>query len=84
MFMNKGLPFSILVVDDDADDRMNIDEAFQEIGSEAEVKKFIDGEGLLRYLEEIESSVYPSLIVLDHTLTVLEAADILPQISYHY
>jgi CheY-like chemotaxis protein len=75
--MNNGLPFSILVVDDDADDRMIIDEAFQEIGYEAEVKKFIDGKALLYYLEQIEPSLYRSLIVLDNTLPALEAADIL-------
>ena len=75
--MNNGIPFSILVVDDDADDRMIIDEAFKKIGYEAEVKKFIDGQALLHYLEVIEPSLYPSLIVLDNTLPALEAADIL-------
>lgn len=75
--MNNGISFSILVVDDDADDRMFIDEAFKEIGYEAEVKKFIDGKALLHYLEQIEPSLYPNLIVLDNTLPALEAADIL-------
>jgi CheY-like chemotaxis protein len=77
MYMMNGLPFSILVVDDDADDRMLIDEAFMEIGYAAEVKKFIDGKSLLYYLEVIEPSLYPSLIVLDNTLPALEALDIL-------
>jgi CheY-like chemotaxis protein len=39
--MLNGIPFSILVVDDDEDDRIIIDEAFKEIGYEAEIKKFM-------------------------------------------
>ena len=77
MFMANGLPFSILVVDDDVDDRMFIDEAFKEIGYEAEVKKFINGKALFSYLEAIEPELYPSLIVLDNTLPALNASDIL-------
>ena len=63
-----GIPFSILIVEDDEDDRWIIDQAFIEIGYEAEVKKFINGEALFHYLEKIDNSVYPSLIVLDNTL----------------
>ena len=72
-----GIPFSILIVEDDDDDRVIIDEAFIEIGYEAEVKKFINGEMMLHYLEKIEASLYPSLIVLDNTLPKLNATDIL-------
>jgi CheY-like chemotaxis protein len=75
--MRNGLPFTILVVDDDEDDRMIINEAFQAIDYEAEVKKFIDGSGLLQYLDKIDPSLYPSLIVLDNTLPALEASDVL-------
>ncbi|MEI6945633.1 response regulator [Paraflavisolibacter sp. H34] len=81
--MQNGIPFSILVVDDDADDRLFIDEAFMEIGYAAEVKKFIDGKGLLRYLEQIEPALYPSLIVLDNTLPGLEAGDLLVILKAH-
>jgi CheY-like chemotaxis protein len=72
-----GIPFSILVVEDDEDDRIIIDEAFLQIGYAAEVKKFVNGELMLRYLEKMEPSLYPSLIVLDNTLPKLNAADIL-------
>jgi DNA-binding NtrC family response regulator len=75
--MKAGLPFSILVVDDDEDDRMIIDDAFKEISYESEVKKFINGKTLLTYLGNIDTSLYPSLIVLDNTLPELEAEDIL-------
>lgn len=66
-----------MIVDDDPDDRVFIDEAFQSIGYEAEVKKFVDGKSLLQYLEKVEPALYPSLIVLDNTLPELEATDIL-------
>jgi CheY-like chemotaxis protein len=72
-----GIPFSILIVEDDDDDRVIIDEAFIEIGYEAEVKKFINGEMMLRYLEKVEAPQYPSLIVLDNTLPRLNASEIL-------
>lgn len=75
--MTEGLSFSILVVDDDEDDRVIMDEAFEAIGFNAEVKKFISGQALFHYLDSISPSQYPSLIVLDNTLPELEASDIL-------
>jgi CheY-like chemotaxis protein len=75
--MKNGLPFTILVVEDDADDRVIIDDAFKEVGYEAEVKKFTDGPSLLRYMEQINATVYPSLIVLDNSLPGLEVQDVL-------
>ena len=73
----KGLPFEILIVDDDEDDRYFINEAFIEIGYGAEVKKFITGKDLLHYLQQIDQSLYPSLIVLDDQLPGLDSLDIL-------
>jgi len=49
--MTKGLRFSIVVAEDDEDDRILMDEAFVEIGCGAEIKKFISGEDMLRYLD---------------------------------
>jgi CheY-like chemotaxis protein len=79
--MNKGLPFTILVVDDDEDDRIIIDEAFKEIGYESEVKKFLEGQSLLAYLNKIDSSVYPSLIVLDNSLPGLDVGGLVSNIK---
>ena len=75
--MTNGLPFNILVVEDDSDDRIIIDEAFTKIGYEAEVKKFANGQALLDYLNELEPALYPSLIVLDNSLPGLNAEDLL-------
>jgi CheY-like chemotaxis protein len=75
--MKTGLPFRILVVDDDSDDRVILDDAFDEIDYDCEVKKFNSGKMLLRYLEQVEPSLLPSLIVLDNTLPELDAVDLL-------
>jgi CheY-like chemotaxis protein len=75
--MQEGLAFSILVVDDDEDNRMMIDEAFMQIGSASDVKKFINGKGLFHYLSQIDASLYPSLIVLDNILPDIDADNIL-------
>jgi len=64
-------------VDDDADDRVIIDEAFIDIGYECEVKKFHSGNELLQYLEKVGPGLYPSLIVLDYSLPGLDASDLL-------
>jgi CheY-like chemotaxis protein len=77
----KGLPFSILVVDDDEDDRIIIDEAFKEIGYESEIKKFIGGKALLHYLGQVDQNLYPSLIVLDNTLPEMDAIDVVRKLK---
>ena len=73
----KGIAYSILIAEDDEDDRIIIDEAFMEIGYEPEVKKFPEGEALLNYLAHLNPSEYPSLIVLDNTLPKLDAAEMM-------
>jgi len=71
--MTGGLPFSLLLVDDDEDDRIFIDDAFLRLGYDAEVKKFKDVSGLFHYLKSIDDSLLPSLIVLDNRIAELEA-----------
>jgi CheY-like chemotaxis protein len=75
--MTNGISFSILLVDDDAEDREFIDDAFVEIGYECEIKKFISGKDLLKYLENVEPALYPTLIVLDYSIKGMDATDIL-------
>jgi len=81
--MHNGLPFSILVVDDDVDDLEIIDEAFKEIGFAAQVKKFLNGRALLHYLNSLDPTLYPSLIVLDNVLPEMDAHDILITLKEH-
>lgn len=75
--MEDGLPFRILVVEDDEDDRMLIDEAFLQIDYGSEVKKFRDGKSMLDYLDKVKPDLYPTLIVLDNNLPGWDAADML-------
>lgn len=81
MGMKDGIPFLLLLVDDDEDDREMIDEAFLAIGFAAEVKKFITGKALFHYLDGLTPSLYPSLIVLDNTLPEMDASDVLAQLK---
>jgi CheY-like chemotaxis protein len=75
--MTNGISFSILLVDDDADDREFIDDAFVEIGYECEIKKFVSGKDLLKYLEKVGPGLYPTLIVLDYSIQGMDATDLL-------
>jgi CheY-like chemotaxis protein len=75
--MTNGISFSILLVDDDADDREFIDDAFVEIGYECEIKKFVSGKDLLKYLENVEPALFPTLIVLDYSIQGMDATDLL-------
>jgi CheY-like chemotaxis protein len=72
-----GKPFTILVVEDDEDDREILDEAFMMIGYAQEVKKFITPKNLFDYLQKLDPSLYPSLIVLDNQLGGMSASDVL-------
>jgi CheY-like chemotaxis protein len=73
--------FKIIAVEDDADDRMLLDEAFKEIKYEADVKKLADGDLLFDYLGKIDKELYPSLIILDNSLPKKTAMDILLQLK---
>ncbi len=73
--------FKVVAVEDDADDRMLLDEAFKEIGYEADIKKLADGDVLFDYLGKIDKELYPSLIVLDNSLPRRTALDVLIQLK---
>lgn len=75
--MQNGLPFKILLVDDDADDRSILDDAFLELDYACEVKKFKQGGSLLDYLGQVQPELYPALIVLDNQLPGLDASALL-------
>jgi CheY-like chemotaxis protein len=73
--------FKVILVEDDADDRMLVDEAFKEIGYESNIKKLINGDFLFDYLGKIDKELYPSLIVLDNSLPKKTALDVLVQLK---
>jgi CheY-like chemotaxis protein len=65
------VPITILVADDDADDRLMIEEAFEESRVANQVDFVVDGEQLLQYLRRegefrhLAGRPYPGLILLD-------------------
>ena len=65
---NKQLNTSILIADDDADDRLLIEQAFRECNLRSELYFVEDGEELMDFLyqrQPYESAMRPSLILLD-------------------
>lgn len=56
---------SILIVDDDADDREIIIDAFKTNNNKAEYVPLGNGDALLQYLYEMKNNGLPSLIMLD-------------------
>ncbi len=67
----EGTPITILVADDDADDRMLIEDAFDESCLKNPLHFVEDGEQLLQYLrreggfEKLRDEPYPGVILLD-------------------
>lgn len=80
-------PISILVADDDADDRMLIREAFEENKICNDVTFVEDGEQLLLYLRRegefacLEGQPYPGLILLDLNMPKKDGREALAEIK---
>lgn len=66
--MANGLPFSLLLVDNDEDERIFMEDAFLRLGYDQEVKKFKDSSDLFAYLDRIDDSFLPALFVFDNKL----------------
>lgn len=73
---------SILLVEDDADDRYIMHLAFTELAYAEQVKVFNSGEDILRYLRNLpHSSLYPSLIVLDYNMPGMNGGEVLMRLK---
>lgn len=70
MLNNQGGSTLILIADDDADDRMFLEQALRQTGYDDEIQSVEDGEQLLNYLYlrgcyTLNSAPRPSLLILD-------------------
>jgi len=71
MMNREGVPITILVADDDADDRMLIEDAFEESCLQNPLAFVEDGEQLMLYLRregkyaDLAGQPYPGVILLD-------------------
>jgi len=82
-----GKPITILMADDDADDRMLVKEAFEESRLNNDLHFVEDGEQLLDYLhrrgkyEDLNGDPYPGLILLDLNMPRKDGREALAEIK---
>ncbi|TCJ12025.1 response regulator [Flaviaesturariibacter flavus] len=70
------LAYRILLVEDDADDRYIMHQAFSELRFNNEVKMFSSGQELLEYLEHLPAQSFPELFVLDYNMPAINGAEL--------
>jgi CheY-like chemotaxis protein len=84
-----GKPITILMADDDSDDRMLVKEAFQESRLNNDIHFVEDGEQLLDYLfrrgkyADLAGTPYPGLILLDLNMPKKDGREALAEIKAH-
>lgn len=85
--MDRAKPITILVADDDADDRMLIEDAFQESKLGNDLRFVKDGVELLEYLRregdytDPASAPRPGIILLDLNMPRMDGREALAQIK---
>ena len=70
------LCYRILLVEDDADDRYIMHQAFQELDFIDDVKMFSSGDELMSYMNRISPPAFPELIVLDYNMPALNGGEL--------
>ncbi|RYY88682.1 MAG: response regulator [Chitinophagaceae bacterium] len=68
--------YRILLVEDDADDRYIMQQAFTELSAADDVKMFCSGEELYAYLHDLPEPAFPELFVLDYNMPAINGAEL--------
>jgi CheY-like chemotaxis protein len=74
------VPYQIIIVDDDADDREIMKDAFASTGQNLDYVFFESGDGLLEHLQTATNSL-PSLIMLDLNMPGKDGRETLKEIK---
>jgi len=71
----------IILVDDDEDDRYIFQEGFVQAGCKNQFIQFEAGNKLLEHLTVVPTEEYPSLVLLDLNMPILDGRDVLRAIK---
>lgn len=70
------LSYRFLLVEDDADDRYIMHQAFEEVGILSDLKMFPSSEELIAYLSRLSSISFPELVILDYNMPAWNGAEL--------
>lgn len=73
--------FKFLLADDDSDDQEILMEAILQEQPDTEINTVFNGQKVLDYLAERVPAEWPSLIILDYKMPVMNAREVLEQIQ---
>ncbi|GAB4092192.1 response regulator [Flaviaesturariibacter terrae] len=75
--------YRILLVEDDADDRYIMQQAFSELSIADDVRMFCSGDELLQHLKSLPDTALPELFVLDYNMPAINGAELARYLRAH-
>ena len=86
MMENKKRPYSILMLEDDADDRLITESTFSSKGFNVELIFLVSGKQVMEYLSQCgqgRTYHFPDLVLLDKNIPMHSGLDVLNEIKSH-